>query len=141
MSIIKKIVLDNCRIIIRKVAEEVSISYGSCKAIFIDVFLIFSMFSSVVDDGARPSNSLVIFNVFTALCETFVPLINTCFFTADSLKAFSNISITLLHFILLLTQNLMQIPSFSKLKKIAEHTKMRLTYLLVKNKLRNMTEN
>ena len=35
---VKKIVMENCRITIRKVAEDVSISVGSCHAIFLDIF-------------------------------------------------------------------------------------------------------
>jgi len=34
---IKDIVLSNCRITLRKVADEVNISYGSCEAIFTDI--------------------------------------------------------------------------------------------------------
>ena len=34
---VKKIILNNCRITIRKVADDVGISFGSCQAIFMDV--------------------------------------------------------------------------------------------------------
>ena len=33
----EKIILNNCRIIIREVADDVGISFGSCQAIFMDV--------------------------------------------------------------------------------------------------------
>ena len=34
---VKKMILDNRRIIIREVADDVAISFGSCQAIFTDV--------------------------------------------------------------------------------------------------------
>ena len=34
---VKKMILDNCRIPIREVADDVGISFGSCQAIFMDV--------------------------------------------------------------------------------------------------------
>ena len=37
LEAVKKMILDNCRIIIRKVADDVSISFGSSQAIFTDV--------------------------------------------------------------------------------------------------------
>ena len=33
----KKIILDNCRIIIREVTDEVGVSFGSYQAIFVDI--------------------------------------------------------------------------------------------------------
>ena len=35
---VKKMILDNCRITIREVADDVGISFGSCQAIFTDIF-------------------------------------------------------------------------------------------------------
>lgn len=34
---VKKIIMDNCQITIRQVADDVDISFGSCQAIFSDV--------------------------------------------------------------------------------------------------------
>ena len=37
---VKKMILDNCRITIWEVADDVGISFGSCQAIFMDVLVI-----------------------------------------------------------------------------------------------------
>ena len=57
----------------------------------------------------RMCSSLVIFIVFTALLETFLPLISPWFGHGVPPKTFSNISASSLHLILFLIQNLMQI--------------------------------
>ena len=48
IEVVKKMILCNRRIIIREVADEVGISFGSCQAIFTDVLRIKSAAAKIV---------------------------------------------------------------------------------------------